>query len=279
MQGRAQSSIDGRECSWSARRALGVGWRTKTGTEEEEDKRGTKRAKWKRVGDHGCHTVSYSICCSAEQSGAARGGQASLHRGGERLRERRGGGNQLNISPPPGREAQRDRPRRRLTHTQSKTQWRVARSPCRGRKEPLWDRVPGEPLLNSKSTRAQAGPAKKKKEFDRERGVQSPNPASFDSPATFPSPWGSGPSWRGCWRQLSSSTLQWSEGKALIEFMCRGCPLLYLWFCTDKLCVCMHRICNFTPLQKIPSQACPSALQSHTVILAYPVLHPRLVKR
>lgn len=49
---------------------------------------GTERGKWKREGDHGCHAVSYSICCSAEQSGAAGGGQASAHRG--RGGERRG---------------------------------------------------------------------------------------------------------------------------------------------------------------------------------------------
>lgn len=77
---------------------------------------GKERGKWKREGDHGCHTVSYSICCSAERSGAAGGGRASLHRGGgegKRLKERGGGGNQLSTSSPPGREAQRDGPGRR----------------------------------------------------------------------------------------------------------------------------------------------------------------------
>lgn len=50
------------------------------------------RGKWKTEGDHGCHSVSYSICCSAERSGAAGGGQASLHRGGgETTGERRWG--------------------------------------------------------------------------------------------------------------------------------------------------------------------------------------------
>lgn len=61
------------------------------GRGEGEKSKGTERGKWYREGDHGCHTVSYSICCSAEQSGAAGGGQASLHKGGgegERLRER-----------------------------------------------------------------------------------------------------------------------------------------------------------------------------------------------
>lgn len=60
---------------------------------------GTERGKWKREGDHGCHAVSYSICCSAEQSGAAGGGQASAHRGrggreGERRSREKGGGRQ-----------------------------------------------------------------------------------------------------------------------------------------------------------------------------------------
>ncbi|KAI9527378.1 hypothetical protein NQZ68_030830 [Dissostichus eleginoides] len=50
--------------------------------ERGEKSKGTGSGKWKREGDHGCHTVSYSICCSAEQSGAAGGGQASPRRGG-----------------------------------------------------------------------------------------------------------------------------------------------------------------------------------------------------
>lgn len=61
------------------------------GRGEGEKSKGAERGKWNREGDHGCHTVSYSICCSAEQSGAAGGGQASLHKGGgegERLKER-----------------------------------------------------------------------------------------------------------------------------------------------------------------------------------------------
>lgn len=63
--------------------------------DEGRDRRGrgerTGRGKWKREGDHGCHTVSYSICCSAEQSGAAGGGQASLHRGGGETEGKRRG--------------------------------------------------------------------------------------------------------------------------------------------------------------------------------------------
>lgn len=61
------------------------------GRVEGEKSKGAERGKWNREGDHGCHTVSYSICCSAEQSGAAGGGRASLHKGGgegETLRER-----------------------------------------------------------------------------------------------------------------------------------------------------------------------------------------------
>lgn len=102
-----------------------------------------ERRKWKREGDHGCHVVSYSICCIAEQSGAAGGGQASVHGGGGRReeteRERGGGGNQPSTSPQPGREAQRDRPRRRHSvshiHGQRRTDERLGqRVEVRGRK-------------------------------------------------------------------------------------------------------------------------------------------------
>lgn len=108
--------------------------------EDEGRDRGRKRrkgkehrgGKWKGEDDHGCHAVSYSICCSAEQSGAAGGGQASAHRGGgegKRLRERGGGGNQLGTSPPLGREAQRDRPRRRHSLSQTLSERRSEERP------------------------------------------------------------------------------------------------------------------------------------------------------
>lgn len=284
----------GRECSWSTRSALGVGCRTKVGTEEEEEKRG--RGRRERSGKERAikAVILWAIAYAVVQSRVVRQGEDKHHctGEGERLRERGGGGNQLSTSPPPGREAQWDRSRRRHslthsfththTHTVKKTHWRAVGSTCRGQKGVL-----GVPLLASRSTKTQAGPAKKKKKFDGERGVGSPSPVSSPSSATFSSPWENGLSWRGCWRQLSSSTLPWLGGKTLIDFVCgfyfSNLHLLFdeLGFYIWKMLFCMFQL--MVSLQKPPlSQACPSTFLWSTVphnhpCLPCPFLHPALL--
>lgn len=156
--------------------------------------------------------MSYSICCSAEQSGAAGGGQASPHRGGGRREEtegeRRGRQSAQHLSSTRKRSTagQAQEKTLTLTHSQRRADERpgqrveVKRGAGAGRGS-------GVPPLAGRSTRAQAGPEEKKESAGERRGVGPPSPVSFDSPATFPSPWGNGPFWRGCWRRLSSSTL------------------------------------------------------------------------
>lgn len=100
-----------------------------------------KRGGWRKVqageirqkGDHGCHAVSYSICCNAVQSGAARRGQASLQkrRGRHEVQEE---GEVISSSPLPTttKSSATISPTHSLIHKGKDAGWWVATSSCRG---------------------------------------------------------------------------------------------------------------------------------------------------